>query len=166
MELNFKIIPLAALIPLVVGFIWYNRKTFGSAWMSATGLTPEMARSSNMFVVFGLTYLMSCIIAFLLMPIVIHQFGVMSVLVDEPGFNDPNSPMGMYFSDFMGKYGHNFRTFKHGALHGTITGLLLITPVITINSLFERRGFKYIAINGGFWTVCMALMGGVLCAFA
>jgi hypothetical protein len=166
MQVNFMIIALAALLPLVVGFIWYNQKVFGNAWMAASGTTPESAKSANMPLVFGLTYLMSFIAAFLLQTMVIHQFGVMSLLVDEPGFNDPASEMGMYFADFMTKYGDNFRTFKHGALHGTITGLLFVTPIFTINALFERKGFKYIAINGGFWTVCLALMGGVICAYA
>ncbi len=160
------IIALAALIPLVVGFIWYNQKVFGNAWMVATGMTAESAKGANMPLVFGLTYLMSFIAAFLLQTMVIHQFGVMSLLVDEPGFNDPTSEIGMYFADFMSKFGDNFRTFKHGTLHGTITGLLFVTPIFTINALFERKGFKYIAINSGFWTVCLALMGGVICAYA
>ena len=163
MEVNFLVIALSALIPLVVGFIWYSPKVFGTAWMNATGMTPESAKGMNMAVVFGLTYLMAFFVAFLLQPMVIHQYGVMSLLVEEPGFNDPTSEIGMFFSGFMEKYGNNFRTFKHGALHGTIAGLLFVTPIMTVNALFERKGFKYIAINGGFWTVCLALMGGVIC---
>ena len=159
------IIALTALIPLAVGFIWYSPKVFGNAWMAASGTTPESAKNANMAVVFGLTYLMSFLAAFVLQTMVIHQFGVMSLLVDEPGFNDPASDMGLFFADFMGKYGDNFRTFKHGALHGTITGLLFITPIFTVNALFERKSFKYIAINGGFWIVSLALMGGVLCGY-
>jgi|SRR5688572_12359862 len=164
MEMNFLVIALTALIPLVVGFFWYNQKVFGTVWMAKTGMTQEKAKSMNMLKVFGLTYIMSFIIVFILHPIVIHQFGLMSLLVDEPGFNDPTSPVGQLFSDLMAKYGNNFRTFQHGALHGTITGLFLALPVITVNSLFEARGFKYIAITAGFWTVCMGIMGGVICA--
>ena len=165
MEINFLVLALTALIPLVVGFIWYNQKVFGTAWMAQTGMTQEKGRAMNMIKVFGLTYLMSFIAAFILQPIVIHQFGLMSLLVDEPGFNDPTSPVAQLFNDLMAKYGHNFRTFKHGALHGTITGLFLVFPIFTVNSLFEARGFKYIAITAGFWTVCFGIMGGVICAF-
>jgi hypothetical protein len=32
--------------------------------------------------------------------------------------------------------------------------------------LFERKGFRYIAINGGYWIISMALMGGIICAFS
>lgn len=162
MEINFLIIAVAAIVPLVMGFIWYNPKVFGNAWMAETGMTPEKGKEMNMIKVFSITYLMSFFIAFLLQPIVIHQYGVFSVLMDEPGFNDPNSEMGMYFSDFMAKYGDNFRTFKHGVFHGVFTGLLLVTPIMTINALFEGKGFKYIAINGGYWIVCLGIMGGLI----
>jgi hypothetical protein len=45
-------------------------------------------------------------------------------------------------------------------------GLTLALPIIGINALFERRGFKYIAINVGYWVVSMAIMGGIICQFA
>jgi len=78
-------------------------------------------------------------IAMALMPIVIHQFGVMSTLAGEPGFSDPNSEAGKFFSDMMAKYGTRFRTFKHGAFHGTLTAIFFALPLIGINALFERK---------------------------
>lgn len=156
---------LAALIPLIVGMIWYNKAIFGTAWMKASGLTPEQLKGGNMVLLFILTYFFSLLIASSLMPIVIHQMGVMSVLANEPGINDPNSPMGKYIADFMSKYGHNFRTFKHGAFHGTLTAIFFATPLIGISAIYEKRGFKYIAINAGYWIICLALMGGVVCQF-
>ena len=41
MEINFLAILLAALSTLVVGFIWYNPKVFGTIWMKETGVNPE-----------------------------------------------------------------------------------------------------------------------------
>jgi hypothetical protein len=92
--------------------------------------------------------------------------GLYSLLVDEPGFFDPNSEIGKTFSSIMAKYGSNFRTFKHGAFHGIVTTVCLLLPVIGINALFERKSWKYIAIQVGYWAICMALMGGIICAFA
>ncbi len=66
----------------------------------------------------------------------------------------------------MEQYGTNFRTFKHGAFHGAIGGIMLALPIVGTNALFERKGVKYIAINAGFWIISMALMGGIICAFA
>lgn len=166
MELNFKILLAASLIPLVIGFVWYNPKVFGTAWMNATGMTEEKAKGANMPLIFGLTFVFSFMFAFILQTLVIHQFSVFSLMANEPSLSDPNSEVGKYFADFMSKYGNNFRSFKHGVLHGVITGLFLILPVIGVNALFERKGFKYIAINVGYWILSSALMGGVICAFA
>ena len=66
----------------------------------------------------------------------------------------------------MGVYGNDFRTFKHGALHGTLTGVGIALPVVAINAMFEKRGFKYIAIHAGYWILTLLLMGGIICQFA
>jgi Protein of unknown function (DUF1761) len=165
-KINFLIILAATLVPLVIGFVWYNPKVFGTAWMKSTGMTEEKAKGANMPLMFGLTALFSFFLAFTIQFMVIHQFSVFSVLANEPGIMDPTSEVGKYFADFMAKYGNNFRTFKHGVLHGTMAGITIAFPLIGVNALFERRGFKYIAINAGYWTVCMALMGGIICAFS
>ncbi|MCD6064529.1 MAG: hypothetical protein K0R82_2440 [Flavipsychrobacter sp.] len=165
MEFNFLIIPLAALIPLFVGFIWYNPKVFGTAWIKSTGLTEEQLKGANMLKVFGLTYLLSIMVALALSAMVIHQTHLFSILKDEPGINEKGTEMNMYLTDFMTKYGSNFRTFKHGAFHGTLGGILLALPIIGVPALFERKSGKYIFINAGFWIVSMALMGGVICQF-
>ena len=67
------------------------------------------------------------------------------------------------YNDFMAKYGSNYRTFKHGALHGTMAGLFLILPVLATQAMFERKTVKYVLINTGYWVVTFALMGGVIC---
>lgn len=166
MEVNFKIIALAALVPLVIGFIWYNPKTLGNMWMKAAGLTEESLKDFNMAKVFILTYVFSFMAGLVLQSMVIHQYGVFSALMNEPGFGEKGSEIMLYIEDFMSKYGNNFRTFGHGALHGTIAGLFLILPVIAVNGLYEKKSFAYIAINTGFWTLSLALMGGIICAYA
>lgn len=163
MKFNFFILLIAAVIPMITGSIWYNPKVFGTAWIKSTGLTEEELRKANMVKVLILTYVFSFLLAFALSAIVIHQFGVMSVLVDEPGFNDPNSEIAKYYVAFMEKYGRNFRTFKHGALHGTISGITIALPIIGTLALFERKSAKYILIHTGYWMLTLALMGGVIC---
>ena len=161
----FAILFLTALIPLFIGFIWYNNKVFGKAWMNAACLTEEQLKGGNMLKIFGLTYLFSVMAGLALSTIVIHQFGFFSILANEPGAKDPATEVGKMAADFMSKYGHNFRTFKHGAFHGTATAILFVLPLIGINALFERRSFKYIFIHTGYWIISLALMGGVLCQF-
>jgi uncharacterized protein YqgC (DUF456 family) len=160
MQLHMWLIFVAGLIPLFTGFIWYNPKVFGNAWMKTIGFTEDSMKGSNMGLIFGLCYLFGCMLASALMTIVIHQMGFNSVF---QGDNTPET--AAYMKNFFDTYGTRFRTFKHGALHGTITGLFIALPVLGINALFERKNFKYIAIHTGYWAVTMALMGGVLCAF-
>ena len=166
MEMHIQYVALAALIRLVLGFIWYHPKVFGTAWMNATGLNEESMKGANMVVIFGVTYLLSFFAAFGLEFFVVHQWHIYSILENEPSLKDPNSELSLYVKDFMDKHGNNFRSFGHGTLHGTIAGFMMALPVVGVNALFERRGFKYIAINAGFWILCFALMGGVVCAWS
>ncbi len=166
MALNFPVILLAALVPLLAGFLWYNPKTFGAAWMKAAGMTEESMKGANMALIFGLTYALSFLAAMSLNFMVIHQFHLYSLLANDPGFNDPGSEVRTFLQGFMEKHGRNFRTFGHGAFHGALGGIFLALPVLGVNALFERKGFRYIAVNAGFWIVCLALMGGIICAFA
>ncbi|MEX2590735.1 MAG: DUF1761 domain-containing protein, partial [Chitinophagales bacterium] len=156
----------AALVPMVVGFIWYNPKVFGTAWMKVADMNEEKMQGANMAVIFGVSYLLSVFLAAGISSIVIHQGHIYSVLMNEPGFKDPNSEVGLYISAFMENYGDNFRSFKHGAFHGALGALLFALPVLGINALFERKSFKYIALNTGYWIVTFALMGGIICQFA
>lgn len=162
-KINYAYLFLAALIPLVMGFIWYSKALFGTAWMHSAGLTEERLKKGNFPLILLLCYVLSIVLASALMPIVIHQFGVMSVLAN--GLADPNSAESKDYADFMAKYGSNFRTFKHGAFHGSLISVFFALPLLGINALFERRSIKYVAIHIGYWTLTLALMGGVVCAF-
>jgi len=162
--MNFIILFIAALVPLIVGFLWYNPKTFGTAWMKETGLTPEDGKKSNMPLIFGLTYLFSLMLAVFIQTIVIHQVHLRSLFFMQT-IDDPSTEAGALYKSIMDTYGNSYRTIKHGAFHGTLAGLFLALPILGINALFEMRGAKYIAINAGYWIVSFALMGALVCAF-
>lgn len=165
MAFNYLLIFLTALVPLITGFVWFNPKVLGNAWMSATGVTPEMAKGSNMALIFGFTYFLGLMLTMALHPVVIHQMHIYSIFANMEGFGKEGSEIMDYIADFMAKNGQNFRTFKHGALHGAIAGIFLVMPCIATNALFELKGFKYIAINSGFWILNLMLMGGLVCQF-
>ena len=132
-SINWISVLLAALVPLVMGFIWYHKALFGKAWMAATGITEEKAKESNMVVTFGLSLLMAAIMAFFFV-----------------NFNNSTGQEGV------------FDTFKHGAAHGALIGLFIAMPIMITNGLFEHRGWKLILINLGYWLVTMAIMGGIV----
>lgn len=164
--MNFLAILLAALIPMIVGFVWYNPKTLGNAWMDAAGVTEEKMKGANMAKIFGISFLFSIMLSFILPMMVVHQIHVMSLLTHQPDSADPNSEASLMLKKFTELFGTSYRTFKHGAFHGTFVGLFMALPILGTNALFERKGFKYIAINAGYWTISIALMGGIICAFS
>jgi Protein of unknown function (DUF1761) len=160
MQFNWWVLFVAGLFPLFVGFVWYHPKVFGNAWMKINGMTPESMKGANMILIFGLCYLFACMLASSMMTIVIHQMGFNSIFQ-----GDETAESLAYQKNFFEMYGSRFRTFGHGALHGTIAAFFLALPIIGINALFERRGFKYVLIHLGYWSVTLALMGGIICAF-
>ena len=159
MEFNFLAILVAALSSFVVGFIWYNPKVFGTIWMKESGMTEEKMKGGNMLLTFGISLLYAFFISFVLQMLTIHQFGALGMVGGDPSIAKPS------YEAFMADYGMAFRTFKHGALHGFMTGLFLVLPVIGTNALYERRSFKYTLVTGGFWIVCFMIMGGIICAW-
>ena len=161
MPFNPYSVLVAALVTLLVGFVWYNPKVFGTIWMNETGMTDEKAKQGNMLKIFGLTIFYSLMLAFIMPSLVIHQMGALG-MVGGPGLADTAKPS---YAAFLADYGDAFRTFKHGALHGFFSGLFIALPITAINSLFEHRSWKYILINAGYWIVSLTVMGAIICGW-
>lgn len=53
-------------------------------------------------------------------------------------------------------------TISYGLIAGFLTGFGWVFFSIAIISLFEKRSFKYILINGGYMTVAFTVMGAIL----
>jgi hypothetical protein len=161
MEFNFLAILVAALSSFVVGFIWYNPKVFGTIWMKEIGMTEEQAQKGNMLKTFGLTFVYAFMLAFMMPNLVIHQSGALS-MIGGPMLIDSAKPS---YAAFMADYGEAFRTYKHGALHGFISGIFIALPIISINGLFEQKSWKYMAIQAGYWVVILTIMGSIICGW-
>jgi hypothetical protein len=166
MHINFLIVALTSVIPLLVGFVWYNKNVMGTLWMRETGIDPDTANPRNMAMVFGVSLLLSFMLAVSLMPVTLHSMGLGSMLADEPAMKDPNSELSKTVNSLMTQYGSNFRTFKHGAFHGVLMSLFMVLPTIGINAFFERKSLKYVLVNWGYWAISMGLMAGFISAFA
>lgn len=132
-NVNWLSMVIATILPMVVGFIYYNPKVFGNAWMKSLGITEEDIKKQNMAKTYGIALVMSFLLAFFLI-----------------NFN--NAP---------GQEGE-FDTFKHGAFHGLFLGIVMALPILMTNGLFELKSLKNIFINVGYWIITLVLMGGVL----
>ena len=161
MTLNFPILLLAAVIPTIVGFIWYNPKVFGKAWMEASGMTDEKVKTGNMPLIFGLSFVFAVLLAVEMNFVAIHQNHLWSIFGDDKPF----LVVKEYLDANHTGWSENFRTFKHGALHGFLASIFFALPILATNAMFERKGAKYILVNAGYWIVTITLMGGVICQF-
>ena len=154
MEFNLLAICIAALVPIALGFVWYNPNVFGKAWMKAAEVTEEKLKSGNMAVVFGVSLVLSFLLAFFTTGLVIHEMGVYGMTEGQMD--------GAITQAFLEEWAGKYRSFKHGALHGAMSGVGIVFPIIAINGMFERKSWKYIFINSGYWIVCLAIMGSII----
>jgi hypothetical protein len=167
MHFNWTAVAISTIIPMLIGFIYYNPKTMGGPWMKVNSFTEEGLKEGgqNMAVIFGLSIFCSFLLTMGLHSLVIHQWGFFSSLfTPENGdiFN-ASSPANAMVTEYVSKYGENFRSYKHGALHGILATIMIALPLIAVNAMFERRGAKYIFIHLGYWALCLAGMGAVIC---
>ena len=161
MEINFLAILVAAIVPLVLGFIWYNPKFLGTVWMREAEMTEEKMKSGNMAVIFGLSLLLSFLLAFFVQTLTIHQFGALGMIGGDPAA-DGILPS---FQAFMDDYGNAYRTYKHGAFHGLLAGIFIVFPILATNGMFERKSWKLTFINTGYWTLALTIMGAIVCGW-
>ena len=137
--MNWLAILVSALIPLIIGSIWYHPKVFGTAWMHATGITEEKIKKMSPSKAYIVAVLLSVVLSFYL---------YINVLIGGP--DDMRHGQEIYL------------TFKHGAAHGAFLGIFVGVPILATNAIFEMKSAKYIFINVFYWIVSLALMGGVL----
>ena len=117
-------------------------------------------------VIFGVSFILAFFLAVQMAGLSIHQNAIASLFLGAEGFGVDGSEIQSLYDQLMSTMGDHHRSFKHGVIHGVAAGLIFVLPVLGTNALFEGKGFKYIAINVGYWIVTLMLMGGVISEFA
>ena len=163
-ELNWWLLPLTALIPLIIGHFWYGQ-LFKSQWLRYAEITNERAESVNLVKVLLLSYGFGLLASYIALIYSVHQVAIFQVFLFDPATQDASSSISQSIQEFMSNYGTRHRTFGHGVIHGMELALFISLPLIGMHTLFENRSFKYAMIHIGFWIVCLGLIGGVLCQF-
>jgi len=164
--MNLTILLLAALVPIVTGFIWYHPKIAGTAWMKSAGIDPSRLKTGGMAGILFFALLFSVMLSLILHSVVIHQQHVYSMVMNAPGFGEEGSEVMTDLNAFLAKYGGEFRSFGHGVFHGVLAALFFALPVFGMNALFERKGFRYILIHTVYWILTLGLMGGIICQWS
>ncbi len=138
MEVNWLAVIAAAVAGFAVGGLWYSPLLMGPLWMKEAGVTRDQIEQSDRRKTFGISFLALLVMSYCLAMFIGPARGV------EDGFFDPS---------------------QQGAFHGFLVGFGWLFLAFVVIGLFELRSWKYIAINGGYWIVTMATMGGILGAW-
>jgi hypothetical protein len=154
MKFNLLAIFVAALVPMILGFIWYGPLLFKKAWMQESGVTEEKIKATNMPVVLGISLLFAVMLAFFTQFLVVHEMGVFGM---TEGQLDGETAKA-FLAEWSGKY----RSFGHGAIHGAMAGIMFVFPIMATNGRFEHKSWKLIFINVGYWVVTLAVMGAII----
>ena len=165
--MNYLALLVAALVPMVIGYLWYG-PLFGKTWMNSTGMTEAKMKSANMPMIFGFSFLLALILAFAISILCVHDNmvdGALFYATDKTMIPTPGSEEASWLAYYYENLAPDNYNFKHGAFHGGLFGLLLFLPVIGNIALYEQKGWKYVAINVGYWVLCAVIMGGILGAW-
>jgi hypothetical protein len=75
-SVNLIAVLLCAVSSLLLGGIWYSPLLFAKAWQRGAGLSDEQAKSGNMALIFGLTFVLSLIAAYVFAMFLGRQMGL------------------------------------------------------------------------------------------
>jgi len=156
---NFLILAAAALIPMVLGYIWFHPKVFGGAYWYDVAKLSGADRSEVSTIKLLSTLVLNFFIAFGLFNLTVHQFGALSMVGGEAELL--KTGVG---GAFMSEYGATHLNFGHGALHAVIQALIgFFIPILGYVAIFEKKSFKYFLVYLGYWAISLILMGGIIC---
>ncbi len=161
-EANWFILPIAGLIPLILGYIWYHPKVLGDRLAQVTG-EKRIEKKTTQQILF--IYLFGIVLAYILTLMSVHQTAIFQLFFMDPALADSNSEYNQFIQDFLSKYGTRHRSFGHGLIHGAEAGLMFGLSFLGITALLQGKSLKLIWIHLVFWVLCCGLVAGTTCAF-
>ncbi len=131
---NLFAVIVAAIIPMIIGALWYSPVMFAKKWMALIGKTEEeIKKSMNPMKMYGLSFIAYLVMAYVLAHIVIYS----TAYTGSSGFG-----AGMQAGFWIW------------------LGFVLTTNSSTV--LFESRPSGLYWMNVFYYLVCILLMGGLL----
>ncbi|MBK6609756.1 MAG: DUF1761 domain-containing protein [Sphingobacteriales bacterium] len=108
---------------------------------------------------------MSFLLAVQMYPLTVHQMHFYSALMNHENEMKTTGTAVYNLTEQFKPYLNEFRTFKHGALHGFLAGVFFVLPIMATNGMFERKSWRYILVNWLYWTICITIMGAIICGW-
>ena len=161
-QANWFIIPVAAILPLILGYLWYHPKVMGKQLAKLHEDPPVANRSiGKMFMI----YVLGILLAYILTLMSVHQSAIFQLFFMDPALGNADSEYNVFINNFMETHGQRHRSFGHGMIHGAEAGLMFGLAFFGITALLQNKPFKTVWVHLGFWIMCCSLMAGIVCAF-
>ena len=132
-DFNYLAILVASISGFALGAIWYG-PLFGKAWMAASGMTEEEIKKTNFAKVYGVSFVMNFLTAFVLA----HVLAAFAIAVPDTA--------GVWA----------------GVQGGFWSWLGFIMTTRVTDAMFERTSNKLLWINNGYRLVMLIIMGVIL----
>lgn len=134
-EVNFVAVILAAIVNMVLGFLWYSPMVLGKQWMSEKHLSAESLKKaqSEMGKLYGLSFVAAIITAYVLTHVMTLSENYFHYSMLSTGLNTA-------FWLWLG----------------------FVLPVQLTDSIFGDKNWKLLAINTGYQLVGLLLMAVVI----
>lgn len=157
---NILVIGACAFIPFIIAFIWFHPKVFGgSSWQKVANLTDTQNNKTIKPWQLFISILLNFFIAFGLFVVTVHS----THIVGLHGGDLESLKASATSVAFLKEHGQNYVTFTHGIGHGLFLGFVaFVLPILGYAVIFERKSFKYLLVNGGFWALSMTIMACII----
>jgi hypothetical protein len=135
-NVDYMAVIVAAVVSMVIGFLWYGQLLFGKPWMKLMGYTPESLKTEQqkMGMYYGLSFVLSLVTAYIL-------FHVMTMSQDFYGLGKLQTALTSAFWMWLG----------------------FILPVQATGTIFSKdKSFKLLGINAGYQLASILGMGVVI----
>ena len=134
-EVNYVAVLVAAVVAMVIGFLWYHPMVFGKQWMKEVGHTEESLKQTQkeMGKLYGLSFVLALITGYVLA----HVMGLSQ--------------------DFYG-----YSRVQTGLTSGFWMWLGFIMPVQLTDAIFGAKKWRLFGLNTAYQLVAILAMGLVL----
>lgn len=160
MQLNHFSHALIALVPLILGWIWYKPTMPWVKWASSK---VELKVKRPSVIGFLILYCLSGALVFVYMNLIIHQIGFYELFFTDIMRGSEESKQ--IAEEFLAVYGQKHRHLGHGLFHGLIDAFALALPFLVFYNVVEKVDWKRTTVHFGFWVLCSTLIGGLVAEF-
>ncbi len=159
MNLNYYAFFLIPLIPLALGYYWYDPKSGIRTWSGEKVINPNELS----FIQILILYVLSFTLVYGYINLIIHQMGFYELFFTD--IMKGSKEAEIIVQNFMNQYGQKHRHFGHGVFHGIINAFVFALPFVGVNAILNKKNKKYVTLHFSYWLITSAIIGGLISEF-